>query len=44
MQHASTLKKLQRILLLGEKQTILAALDGDAEKVMKISHICHTKL
>jgi len=42
--HASTLKKIHRILSLRQKETISRTGDRDPEEVMKISQICHGKL
>ena len=42
--HASTLKKIHRILSLRQKETISRMGDRDPEEEMKISQICHGEL
>lgn len=42
--HASALKKIQSILSLGQEQSVRGPRDGDAEEVMQIAEVHHSKL
>jgi len=44
LSHASPLKEIDCILLLGQKQPIRRARDGDAEEVMKVAKVRHSEL
>jgi hypothetical protein len=39
--HASTVKNIEHILTLGEKQAVLIALNTDAKEMVKLSHVRH---
>ena len=41
VEHTSTFQNIQHILTLGEKQTVMMALNTDSEEMMKRSHVHH---